>query len=188
RHCRQCRADAVGMLGEDLSQDFTMDKIADAVAYDPEPRRLYREVVERERADRQQAAEVACAGLAATVAPPKLVAVCTKGGGRINQHFGHATEFQVYEVDQAGVRFVGHRKADNYCLGGYGDDDKLDGILEVLAGIEAVFVSKIGRCPKQDLAKAGIAAIDQYPFDYIETAVASWYADTFGDQLCDATA
>jgi nitrogen fixation protein NifB len=27
RHCRQCRADAVGMLGEDRGQEFTLDKI-----------------------------------------------------------------------------------------------------------------------------------------------------------------
>jgi nitrogen fixation protein NifB len=27
RHCRQCRADAVGLLGEDRGQEFTLDKI-----------------------------------------------------------------------------------------------------------------------------------------------------------------
>ena len=179
RHCRQCRADAVGMLGEDLSQDFTMDKIAAEVEYDPEARRLYREVVERERADRQAAVAVAETALAATMpTPARLVAVATKGGGRINQHFGHASEFQVYEVDQDGVRFVGHRKVDNYCKGGWGDDDALeDNLIPTLAGIDAVFVSKIGSCPKKDLAAAGIAAIDAYPFEYIETAIARWYAE-----------
>ncbi len=182
RHCRQCRADAVGMLGEDLSQDFTMDKIADDVAYDPEPRRLYREVVERERADHRKASDAAVAELATTLpaAPAKLVAIATKGGGRINQHFGHASEFQIYEVDQTGVRFVGHRKVENYCQGGWGDDDVLeDKVIPTLAGLDAVFVAKIGGCPKKDLAKAGIAAIDAYPFEYIETAVAAWYAEVF---------
>ena len=29
RHCRQCRADAVGLLGEDRGAEFTMDKIED---------------------------------------------------------------------------------------------------------------------------------------------------------------
>ncbi|EME68099.1 FeMo cofactor biosynthesis protein nifB [Paramagnetospirillum caucaseum] len=183
RHCRQCRADAVGMLGEDLSQDFTLDKLPEVAAvFDPEPRRLYREVVERERADRAKAVEGAEAELADTVAeaPARLVAVCTKGGGRINQHFGHAKEFQIFEVDAKGVRFSGHRKADNYCVGGYGDDDKLDVVLAALEGIDTVFVAKIGRCPKDDLKKAGIEAIDAYPFDYIETAVAGWYAQRFG--------
>lgn len=29
RHCRQCRADAVGLLGEDRGDEFTLDKIED---------------------------------------------------------------------------------------------------------------------------------------------------------------
>jgi nitrogen fixation protein NifB len=183
RHCRQCRADAVGMLGEDLSQDFTLDKIPEEPTYDPEARALYRQVVERERADRNKAVEAAEVELShAATGPTKLVAVCTKGGGRINQHFGHAKEFQVFEVDAKGVRFSGHRKADNYCQGGYGDDDKLDVVLAALDGIETVFVAKIGRCPKDDLKKAGIEAVDAYPFDYIETALAGWYAERFGIQ------
>jgi nitrogen fixation protein NifB len=181
RHCRQCRADAVGMLGEDLSQDFTLDKIEETAAIDPEPRRIYREVVERERADRNKAAARAGAALAAIAAAPRrLVAVCTKGGGRINQHFGHAKEFQIFEVDAKGVRFSGHRKADTYCQGGYGDDDRLETVLAALSGIDTVFVAKIGRCPKNDLKKAGIEAIDSHSYDYIETAVAAWYAGTYG--------
>ena len=27
RHCRQCRADAVGLLGEDRSAEFTTEKV-----------------------------------------------------------------------------------------------------------------------------------------------------------------
>jgi len=177
RHCRQCRADAIGMLGEDLSQDFLMNDISPDIEYDPEVRRLYRAVVERERADHRAARAEAENGLSHWAAPGQLVAVATKGGGRINRHFGHASEFQIYEVDQDGVRFVGHRKVDNYCQGGWGDDDLLeDELIPMLTGIAAVFVSKIGSCPKKNLAAAGIAAIDSYPFDYIETAVADWYA------------
>jgi nitrogen fixation protein NifB len=176
RHCRQCRADAVGLLGDDLSQDFTMDKLPETPVCDPEPRRLYRDVVERERADRAAAAAAAHADLAATLAPPRQVAVCSKGGGRVNQHFGHAKEFQIWTVDAAGVRFAGHRKIDNYCKGGWGDDDAMDGILAALDGIAAVFVAKIGRCPKQDLAEAGIDAVECSGMDYIETAIAAWYA------------
>jgi nitrogen fixation protein NifB len=38
RHCRQCRADAVGLLGEDRSQEFTKEKFMEmAVEYDLEP-------------------------------------------------------------------------------------------------------------------------------------------------------
>ncbi|MFD2233278.1 nitrogenase cofactor biosynthesis protein NifB [Phaeospirillum tilakii] len=183
RHCRQCRADAVGMLGEDLSAEFTLDKLPEAPVVDPEPRRVYREVVERERADHARAVASASAGLARAAtpqAPARLVAVCTKGGGRINQHFGHAREFHVYAVDAGGVRFSGVRKAGTYCQGGEGDDEKMPAILAALDGIDTVFVAKIGRCPRQDLAQAGIEAIDSHPFEYIESAVAAWYAERFG--------
>ena len=179
RHCRQCRADAVGMLGEDLSQDFTLDKIPEMPTFDPEPRRLYREVVERERADRSKASAAAAAEMVAVSAPlepVRLVAVTTKGGGRVNQHFGHATEFQVYEVDAKGIRFSGIRKVENYCQGGYGDDDRLDVILATLAGIQTVLTAKIGKCPKSDLAEAGITVLEDQTQDYIETAIAAWFA------------
>jgi nitrogen fixation protein NifB len=50
RHCRQCRADAVGLLGEDRSAEFTTDKIdAMEVVYDADTRKAYQELVEQER-------------------------------------------------------------------------------------------------------------------------------------------
>ena len=127
RHCRQCRADAVGMLGEDRSQEFTREKLdALTVNYDPSAREDYRSYVEQERADQraaqqQQNQHQVLSSLCA------LVAVATKGGGRINQHFGHANEFQIFEVSNAGVRFVGHRKIDHYCKGGYEEEEAMIG-------------------------------------------------------------
>ncbi|EKV31295.1 Nitrogenase FeMo-cofactor synthesis FeS core scaffold and assembly protein NifB [Caenispirillum salinarum AK4] len=185
RHCRQCRADAVGLLGEDRGQEFTLDKIGEAVAYDPEKRRLYREVVEAERADHQKARAAAEDALAHAVdtgadAAPMLVAVTTKGGGRLNQHFGHATEFQVYEVDCDGVRFVGHRRADNYCLGGFGEDDRLETIIGALDGVTAVLTAKIGDCPRERLEEAGIVVSDAYAYEYIESSIGAYYTASVG--------
>ncbi|MCA8931803.1 MAG: nitrogenase cofactor biosynthesis protein NifB [Rhodospirillaceae bacterium] len=183
RHCRQCRADAIGLLGEDRGQEFTLDKLPEEAAVDDAARRRYRAWVDAERSDRRAAAEAAEADMADSVAvdaPRLLVAVCTKSGGRINQHFGHAKEFQVFEVDAAGVRFVGHRRADNYCLGGYGDEDRMAGVLEALAGIDTVLCAKIGSRPRQTLADAGIEAIDDHAYEYAETAVAAVYAARFG--------
>ncbi|WP_407279786.1 nitrogenase cofactor biosynthesis protein NifB [Aromatoleum evansii] len=180
RHCRQCRADAVGMLGEDRGAEFTshnIDSIAagvDAAAV-AESRAAYRSFVERERADRDAATESAQARLG-TTAETRLVAVATKGSGRINQHFGHAEEFQVYEVSAAGAKFVGHRKVSLYCQGGYEDDEAMPGIVEALAGCGAVFVAKIGHCPRKDLTAAGIAAVEDYAHDYIEASLIDWFA------------
>lgn len=188
KHCRQCRADAVGLLGEDRGAEFTGERIAaraeTPASVDPVKRTVYRELVERERDDRRRAAAEAAAHLAATTPASgpvgdesMLVAVCTKGGGRINQHFGHAREFQVFEVDRTGVRLVGHRRAANYCQGGDGDDEVLERTIAALEGISAVLTAKIGRCPRARLAEAGIAVIEDFAAQYIEPAVAAAFRE-----------
>ncbi|MCA8881782.1 MAG: nitrogenase cofactor biosynthesis protein NifB [Rhodobacteraceae bacterium] len=183
RHCRQCRADAVGLLGEDRGQEFTMDLVPDEVSYDPTKREAYRDWVAEERGERRAAAEAAkseTAGAVAEDAAAMLVAVATKGGGRINQHFGHANEFQIFEVDAEGVRFVTHRRCDNYCVGGYGEEDKLELVIRTLEGIDTILCAKIGDCPREDLEKAGITAIQDYAYEYIETAVSAVYRARMG--------
>lgn len=178
KHCRQCRADAVGLLGEDRGQEFTLEQLPEEVSYDPAGRESYRDWVALEREDRRSAAAQAQALTSAEVAPaapPMLVAVATQGGGRINQHFGHASEFQVFEVDAEGVRFAFHRRCDAYCVGGFGEEDKLDLVIAALEGVETVLCAKIGDCPRETLAAAGITVLTEHAYDYIETAVLALY-------------
>lgn len=177
RHCRQCRADAVGLLGEDRGQEFTMDQVPDGVAYDPAKRAAYREIIAQERGEhvaKKGEARQALAG-AVTAETSVLVAVATKGGGRINQHFGHAKEFQVYEVTGKGVEFVGHRKVDSYCKGGFGEDATLDTVIAALEGVSVVLCSKIGDCPRDSLAEANIQATDDYAHEWIEAGIVAWF-------------
>ncbi|RAI35560.1 nitrogenase cofactor biosynthesis protein NifB [Rhodoplanes serenus] len=182
RHCRQCRADAVGMLGEDRGGEFTMDRIPETVAYDPSARDAYRDVVARERSDHDAARRAAAAVLDEVEAEvPVLVAVATQGGGRVNLHFGKATEFHIYEASTSGVRFAGVRRVEeNYCRGGWGEDGYLERIIAALAGVEAVLCAKIGACPAQAFEAAGLVVTDAYAQDYVETAVATWFAEARG--------
>jgi nitrogen fixation protein NifB len=178
RHCRQCRADAVGLLGEDRNQEFTMAHVPDDVTYDPTKREAYRAIVAKERGEHVAVKQVTTADLATAVplaTGSSLVAIATKGGGRVNQHFGHAKEFQVFEVSARGVEFVGHRKVDQYCQGGWGEDATLDGVIAALEGVSAVLCAKVGDCPKESLAAAGIAVSDEFAHDWIEAAIAGWY-------------
>jgi nitrogen fixation protein NifB len=184
RHCRQCRADAVGLLGEDRSAEFTTDKImAMDVQYDAEGRKAYQQAVEAERQATVAAKQAAMEGLDdedlnASLGDVKiLIAVATKGQGRVNEHFGHAKEFQIYELSTQGAKFVGHRRVDLYCQGGYGDEDALDTVTRAIADCTAVFVAKIGACPKDDLKKAGIDPVDQYAMEYIEESAIAYFKD-----------
>jgi nitrogen fixation protein NifB len=181
RHCRQCRADAVGLLGEDRSDEFTNEKIAQlTVAYDLDRRRAYQQAVEAEReaqhAAKRAAVRAAQADAAAGVDIQVLVAVATAGRGRVNQHFGHAHEFQIYEVSGTQARFVGHRRVDLYCQGGYGEDDQLPSIIGAINDCHAVLVSKIGACPREELKAAGIEPVDEYAYEFIEKAALAWFA------------
>lgn len=180
RHCRQCRADAVGLLGEDRSDEFTLDRIAGMeVVYDLDKRRTYQQQVEAGRqlqhAAKLDALEAAQADDGVDAEMTLLVAVATEGQGRVNQHFGHATEFQIYEVSKARATFVGHRRVDLYCQGGYGEDEQLPSIVGAINDCHAVLVSKIGACPRDELSAAGIEPVDAYAHEFIEKAALSWF-------------
>ncbi|ODR97914.1 nitrogen fixation protein NifB [Methyloceanibacter methanicus] len=179
RHCRQCRADAVGLLGEDRSAEFTTEKIMEMdVQYDLSSRQAYQAKVEEERQATVSAKKEELESLAGEFTDIKiLVAVATKGGGRINEHFGHAKEFQVYELSTEGAKFVGHRRVDLYCQGGYGEEDALETVIRAIQDCTAVFVSKIGGCPKNDLIKAGIDPVDQYALEFIEKSAIAYFKD-----------
>jgi nitrogen fixation protein NifB len=180
RHCRQCRADAVGLLGEDRGQEFALDRLDDAVAYDAAPRADYRAIVAGLRGEHGAQRAAAAREVAAVAAPDVLVAVASKGGGRINQHFGHAEEFLVYRVAAEGIAFVGHRRVERYCLGGSGEAATLETVIAALEGVAVVLVARIGDAPRARLAERGIVADADYAHDWIETGIAAWYATHYG--------
>jgi nitrogen fixation protein NifB len=174
RHCRQCRADAVGLLGEDRSQEFTKDKFMEMQPeYDLETRQEVHAGIDKFKAELKTAKAKLKPSQRVANSPKILVAVATKGGGIVNQHFGHAKEFMVYEVDANEAKFVGHRKIDHYCQSGYGEEATLDNIIQTISDCKAVLVSKIGNCPKDELSKAGIEAVEAY--DVIEKAARQFY-------------
>mgnify|MGYP000299554613 CR=1 FL=1 len=111
---------------------------------------------------------------------PVMMAVATSGGGVINQHFGHATEFLIYEASPEDVRFISHRKVELYCSGGdtCGDaETALQKTIRTLSGCEVVLCSKIGYEPWEQLEQAGIAPNGEHAMEPIEDAVAAVYAE-----------
>jgi nitrogen fixation protein NifB len=180
RHCRQCRADAVGLLGEDRSAEFASDQVEQMeVVYDLARRRAYQTRVESQREAMVEAKQASMAGLAdvAGDALTLLIAVATRGDGRINEHFGHADEFQIYEVSVAGTKFVGHRRVDHYCQGGYGDDETLPSVVRAINDCHAVFVAKIGACPRDELRTSGIDPVDRYAHEPIEASTLEYFKE-----------
>jgi nitrogen fixation protein NifB len=176
RHCRQCRADAVGRLGEDRFEAFTLARLPPSPPLDGRERRAERRgVVERARAVAAREREAALARVAGVPADLSArVAVATRSGGLVDQHFGHAREFLVYDVSRGGARLVGRRAIAAYCAGGEGEEELLSVALRAISDCRAILVAKIGHCPRGQLAAAGVEPVTAHAFQPIEAAALAW--------------
>jgi nitrogen fixation protein NifB len=164
RHCRQCRADAVGMLGADDGESFPPELyLTPQVANKPDQRQAARAEIERRRAELAALRDER--GITTDGGKPQdlvLVAVASTGGGRVNQHFGKAEEFWIYEGAPGWARFVQVRNVRRFCSGLLGCDDDpsaLGRLVEMLSDCAAVITADTGPRPREALEKAGILCI-----------------------------
>jgi nitrogen fixation protein NifB len=184
-HCRQCRADAVGLIGEDRGEEFTPDVFQHMTwealedQYNIEARKKKHEVIENWRAALEQAndrikIEQASKEELSSTGETKLVAVTTAGEGTINQHFGNATEFLIYEVGDKAIKFVMHRKVENaYCKGPEDCDGSypIEEIKNTLKDVDILLTEKIGGCPQEELNSINLISDDSYALQPIEKSV-----------------
>ncbi len=133
RHCQQCRADAIGLLHEDRSQEFRMcDRSSDeACVSRPKSKKTYR------------------------------IAVTSKYGKLVDQHFGHATQFFIYQGDGQEFQLRETRAVAQYCEGMAecdtdSVDAKRDQIIESLTDCDAVLTMRIGYHAKENLQRYGV--------------------------------
>ncbi len=88
-----------------------------------------------------------------------LIAVASKDGKEINQHFGHAERFLIYSVENSEAVLIDERKVGRYCS--FDPDHPLRGhllhdIVGALADCRAVVTAQMGEHPKGELEKTGI--------------------------------
>ena len=91
-----------------------------------------------------------------------LIAVTSKSGIEIDQHFGHAEKFTIYKYSSAGSEVVREIDVEKYCS--FDPDHpfrhrQFNAIAEALKGCRAVATVMIGDLPKQELAKVGIQSV-----------------------------
>jgi MoaA/NifB/PqqE/SkfB family radical SAM enzyme len=140
-HCHQCRADAAGTLDEDISYLFSPRQCAP---------------VEDKSGDDTETPERI------------LYAVASKNGIAVDQHFGHAEGFDIYEYKNRQVNFIERRVVPQYCFGpdhcGKPDEDTIDSIIKTIEGCSGVIVLRIGDAPRQRLEEKGIAVFMNYNY------------------------
>jgi predicted Fe-Mo cluster-binding NifX family protein len=87
-----------------------------------------------------------------------LFAVASKEGLEIDQHFGHAERFLIYEVSGGIVRLVDEKKVERYCS--YDEEHPLRGhllreIAGALQGCSAIVCARIGPAPWEEMSRLG---------------------------------
>jgi predicted Fe-Mo cluster-binding NifX family protein len=89
------------------------------------------------------------------------VAVASSDGIVINQHFGRADTFYIYELKGSdGVEYIEKRKGMPFCHGGEHDDSELKSAVELLSDCKKVFVLQIGGGAQRQLIESGIEPIE----------------------------
>lgn len=184
-HCRQCRADAVGLIGEDRGEEFTNEVFSDMswddlqAQYDLEGRQERHEMIEEwrgyiDKANERIKIEQASKEELSSTGETKLVAVTTKGEGIINMHFGSAQEFLVYEVGDKAIKFLMHRKIESsYCSGeeNCNSQNPIEEIKNTLKDCSILLTEKIGDGPKKELEEVGIIVDESYALQFTEKSV-----------------
>jgi predicted Fe-Mo cluster-binding NifX family protein len=102
------------------------------------------------------------------------LAVASKEGLAISEHFGHARQFWIYESDGAETRLVEKREVANYCLGNSSSQSAMQQILLTISDCQAVFVARIGDGPTDKLAAIGVEAVSNYAYEAIETSLVDY--------------
>ena len=88
-----------------------------------------------------------------------LIAVASKDGKEIDQHFGHAERFLIFDVQDGKALLVDEKAVERYCS--YDPEHPLRGHLlynigEALKGCRAVVTAQMGEHPKAELENLGI--------------------------------
>ncbi|TCL69907.1 putative Fe-Mo cluster-binding NifX family protein [Hydrogenispora ethanolica] len=105
------------------------------------------------------------------------VAIASSDGKYVNQHFGRATQFLIFDRnEQNEFEFIGLRANCPSCNWEKADESRHQRTIETLADCQAVIVSRIGPGAVEKLAACGIRALE-IP-DFIDEALR---------QLSDAT-
>ncbi|MGD9807789.1 MAG: nitrogenase cofactor biosynthesis protein NifB [Deferribacterales bacterium] len=149
QHCRQCRADAIGKLG----QDFDMNQLSDEIINNSSA--VKAQVMSSHRAFTSKSMEQTSSR--ATRSKMTVVAVATENKYISDVTFKNARTFYVYEVSGWGAHLREIRTLN------YDDSDaciKLSGhlknVLELLEGCSVMVCSVAGKSAVTEMSKLGI--------------------------------
>ncbi|MBI5343013.1 MAG: hypothetical protein HZB63_06845, partial [Deltaproteobacteria bacterium] len=138
RHCRQCRADAVGNVLNERPVFVEGDRV----------RELF--PCARRNAGDGDGSEAF------------RFAVASGNGYLVDLHFGHADDLLIYDATSSAVRFVERREVRKYCGGKERCEDpgeRMINVLDMLSDCHALLAIRIGDAPRRAFEAKGILVV-----------------------------
>ncbi len=134
RHCKHCRADAIGMLGEDRSQEFA----GCSSGCGPGPQLV----------DLEGTRDL------------NRYAVASSDGVNVDSGFGNARRFVLFEVSGGGCRRIGEATVDRKDeVSGSSHRKHIESTVSALGDCGCVIVSEIGPMPSKVLRNMGVRVV-----------------------------
>ncbi|KAF5053060.1 FeMo cofactor biosynthesis protein NifB [anaerobic digester metagenome] len=136
RHCRFCRADAIGMLDNDRSAEFAHITCG-----------------------AREAPEGGPVGIQMEGATKHRVAVATSDGRSVDQHFGQTREFWLFDVQEGKLTPAGKVRTDPFLeesMFGPRHRSKIEGMVAALAGSDIVLTSGFGERAETEIRARGM--------------------------------
>lgn len=91
------------------------------------------------------------------------VAVTSKSGKLVDQHFGQTTDFMIFEITDDDYKFLETRSTKKYCNGGNELNNEYHGkkeAIETISDCDTVLSMKIGLGAQKKLGEFGIECIE----------------------------
>lgn len=153
RHCRQCRADAVGNVLNERPVFVRDDRVTEL------PDCARRASGRPETGERLR------------------FAVASGNGTLVDLHFGHAADLLVYDATETSITFVERREIGKYCPGPDACEDpeeRMWRVEEKLSDCQGLLAMRIGDSPRRALEGRGVAVT--MTCNRIEDAIREVYA------------
>jgi nitrogen fixation protein NifB len=149
RHCRQCRADAIGLLDNDRSNEFIRTTGACGSGCGPMG-------AATDGVTSAAAGATATANNAASTTDIIRIAVATGDGVTVDGGFGNTSSFRMYSVKDGNITDIGTVRIEPQKGGVYGDahTKNISDRITSLKDADVVIVKEIGPRPLNDLKTA----------------------------------
>lgn len=146
-HCKRCRADAAGLLGEDIDLSACASRRACSFAG---------QCISESSSQNGSPKGKAVIRKSSKMEQIQFVAVASREGLLVNQHLGEARSLKIYRIAADGGWALDSTRA----LPERGEEGRWEKVADLISDCKTLLVSGVGNSPKTTIERAGISVYE----------------------------